>query len=343
VAAVDSNRREVLIDFYRSCSMLFVFYHHTTSAFPRGVDLFPKFNPFAELFISISGFMVGLVYLHKESYRLLFLRGLKVLAAYFVVSVPVAMGMAVLGKEQEPVGQAIFNVLTFQSEPTAITILKFYGVMFLLLPLILPVFKRHKLLTLVSSAVVFMVSTWLASTMAITYENPAPAFLIFLFQGQLFLIFGTWLGDLHRSKRLIGYPFYVLMALIFLFGLSLDFYLGFPNNGDKYPYKFDKLINLLWTLPLLLLILWAAFVWIKEWPTTALVLNVGRNSLIAFLASEVVRQSVKLALLLAGLHPQIYGQTVMGLFNVVFVTAMLWVYRLYWQERPSMVYPLTGR
>jgi len=86
-----------------------------------------------------------------------------------------------------------------------------------------------------------------------------------------------------------------------------------------------------------------AFVWIKEWPTTALVLNVGRNSLIAFLASEVVRQSVKLALLLAGLHPQIYGQTVMGLFNVVFVTAMLWVYRLYWQERPSMVYPLTGR
>src|SRR5436853_3812859 len=72
-----SNRREVLIDFYRSCSMLFVFYHHTTTVFPDGVDLFPKFNPFAELFISISGFMVGMVYLHKESYRPLAVRGLK--------------------------------------------------------------------------------------------------------------------------------------------------------------------------------------------------------------------------------------------------------------------------
>jgi OpgC protein len=323
--------------------MLFVFYHHTTTVFPNGVDLFPKFNPFAELFISISGFMVGMVYLHKESYRPLFLRGLKVLAAYFVVSVPVAMGMAVLGKRQEPMGRAIFDVLTFQSEPTAITILKFYGVMFLLLPLILPAFKRHKLLILVASAAVFLLSTWTADTMTYDFENPAPTFLVFLLQGQLFLIFGVWLGDLHRSKRLIGYPFYVLMVLIFLAGLSLDFYLGFPSNGDKYPYKLDKLINLLWTLPLLLLILWPIFVCMKEWPSTAFVLNVGRNSLIAFLASEVVRQFVKLALLMAGIHPQIYGQTVTGLFVVVFVTVLLWVYRLLWLDRLSIVYPLNAR
>jgi len=338
-----SNRREVLIDFYRSCSMLFVFYHHTTTVFPDGVDLFPKFNPFAELFISISGFMVGMVYLHKESYRPLAVRGLKVLAAYFIVSVPVAMGMAVLGKKQEPVGQAIFDVLTFRSEPTAITILKFYGVMFLLLPLILAAFKRHKLLILVSSALVFLLSTWAAGTMAYNFENPAPTFFVFLLQGQLFLIFGIWLGDLHRSKRLIGYPFYLLMVLTFVVGLSLDFYLGFPSNGDKYPYKFDKLINLLWTLPLLLLILRAIFAWMKEWPSTAFVLNVGRNSLIAFLASEVVRQAVKLALLIAGIHPQIYGQTVTGLFDVVFVTVLLWLYRLYWQERLSIVYPPSAR
>ncbi len=339
----DSSRRQVLIDFYRSCSMLFVFYHHTTTVFPDSVELFPKFNPFAELFIAISGFMVGMVYLHKESYRPLVLRGLKVLAAYFAVSVPVAMGMAVLGKQREPMGEAILNVLTFQSEPTAITILKFYGVMFLLLPLILPAFKRHKFLVLLSSAAVFLVSTWIAGPMAYNFENPAPTFLVFLLQGQFFLILGTWLGDLHRSKRLIGHPFYVAMVLIFLVGLSVDFYLGFPSNGDKYPYKFDKLINLLWTLPLLLLILWAAFAWIKEWPATALVLNVGRNSLIAFIASEVARQFVKLSLLISGLHPQIYGQTVTSVFVVVFVTVSLWLYRLYWQDRVSMVYRLSGR
>jgi hypothetical protein len=164
-----------------------------------------------------------------------------------------------------------------------------------------------------------------------------------LLQGQAFLIFGIWLGDLHKSKRLIGYPFYVLMVLIFLVGLSLDFYLGFPSDGDKYPYKFDKLINLLWTLPLTLLMLRAVFAWMKEWPSTAFVLNVGRNSLVAFLASEVARQFVKLVLLIAGIHPQIYGQTVTGLFVVVFVTVLLWLYRLYWQDQLSMIYLLSAR
>jgi hypothetical protein len=215
--------------------------------------------------------------------------------------------------------------------------------MFLFLPLILPAFKRHKFLILVVSAAVFLLSTWAAGTMTYDFENPAPTFFVFLLQGQLFLIFGVWLGDLHRSKRLIGYPFYVLMVLIFLAGLSLDFYLGFPSNGDKYPYKLDKLINLLWTLPLLLLILWPVFVWMKEWPSTAFILNVGRNSLIAFLASEVVRQFVKLALLMAGIHPQIYGQTVTGLFVVIFVTVLLWVYRLLWLDRVTTFYPLGAR
>jgi hypothetical protein len=343
LGGTEPKRREVLIDFYRSCSMLFVFYHHTTTVFPDSVDLFPKFNPFAELFVSISGFMVGMVYMHKESYAPLVLRGVKILAAYFVVSVPVAIGMAFLGKEREPLGQAIFNVLTLQSEPTAITILKFYGVMFLLLPLILPAFKRHKLLTLALSAVVFLVSTWLADTKSLTLENPASIFLVFSLQAQLFLIFGTWLGELHGSKRLIGNRFYMLMILVFAIGVLVDACLGFPSNGDKYPYKFDKLINLLWAMPVLLLVLWVAFSWIKDWPATALVLNVGRNSLVAFLASEVVRQLVKLALLIFGLHPRIYGQTIVSLFSVVFVTVSLWLYQSYRQPQLLMFYRLSGR
>lgn len=338
--AAESKRREELIDFYRSCAMMFVFYHHTVTVFPDCVDLFSKFNPFAELFIAISGFMVGLVYLQKDSYRPLALRGLKVLAGYFVISVPVAMGMAVLGKEREPVGEAVFKVLTFQFEPTAITILKFYGIMFLLLPVILPAFKKHKVLLLVLSAIIFVISTWASDAMGLTYRNPAPTFVVFVLQGQLFLIYGAWLGDLHRSKRLIGYPFYYLMALICLVGFTLDAYLGFPSNGNKYPYKFDKLLNLLWTLPVLLLILGAAFVWMKEWPVTALVLNVGRNSLIAFLASEVIRQSVKLVLFMSGLHPQLLAQTLTGLSGVVLVTLLMWSYSLHRQDRTAMFYPL---
>lgn len=341
--AAGQNRREALIDFYRSFSMLFVFYHHTANVFPDSVDLFAKFNPFAELFISISGFMVGFVYLHKEDYRQLVVRGLKILAAYFVISVPVAIGMALLGKKREPVGQAIFDVLTFQSEPTNITILKFYGLMFLLLPLILPVFKRHKLPVLVLSASTFVVCTWFANSRNFALENPALVLLLFSLQAQFFLMFGAWLGDLHRSGRLIGPRFHALMGTTFVFGLLLDCYLGFPSNGEKYPYRFDKLVNLLWTLPLLLVLLWAAFAQIRQWPATALVLNVGQKSLIAFLGSEVVRQSVKLMLLIGGIHPQVLGQTILGLLDVVVVTAMLWLYRSYWQERKPILHLLGGR
>jgi hypothetical protein len=337
----EPKRREVLIDFYRSCSMLFVFYHHTATVFPNSVDLFSKFNPFAELFISISGFMVGFVYLHKEGYRPLVVRGLNILVAYFVVSVPVAIGMAVLGNKREPVGQAIFDVLTFQSEPTAITILKFYGLMFLLLPLILPVFKRHRLSVLALSALVFLVCTWIADATAGALENPAVTLLLFSLQAQLFLVLGAWLGELHRAKRLIGYSFYALMGAVFLFGLSLDVYLGFPSNGEKYPYRFDKLVNLLWTLPLLLLLLWAAFARIGKWSGVSVILNVGRNSLVAFLASEVVRQFVKLTYVTGGVHPGVFGQTAIGVFDIVFVTAMLWLYQSDWSQR--MLVALRGR
>ena len=325
--AAEPKRREVLIDFYRSCSMLFVFYHHAATVFPNSVDLFSKFNPFAELFISISGFMVGFIYLHKDSYRPLVIRGLNVLVAYFVVSVPVAIGMAVLGNKREPVAQAIFDVLTFQSEPTAITILKFYGLMFLLLPLILPVFKRHRLAVLALSALVFVVCTRIADVPGSATENPAVTLLLFSAQAQLFLVLGIWLGELHRAKRLIGSSFYVLMGAIFLFGLSLDAFLGFPSNGEKYPYRFDKLINLLWTLPLLLLLLSATFARIREWSGMPVLLNVGRNSLMAFLASEVGRQFVKLAYMTSGVHPGLLGQTAIGIFDVVFVTAILWLYQ----------------
>ncbi|WP_315758284.1 MULTISPECIES: OpgC domain-containing protein [unclassified Bradyrhizobium] len=343
MSAAGPKGRELLIDFYRSCAMLFVFYHHTANVFPDSVDLFTKFNPFAELFVVISGFMVGYVYLHKERHGELVVRGLKVLAAYFVISVPVAIGMAVLGKKREPVGQAIFDVLTFQSEPTCITILKFYGLMFLLLPLILLVFKRRRLLVLALSAAIFVACTWFSNTTTATeFENPAVILLLFSLQAQMFFMIGIWLGDLHRSNRLIGPAFYTALAGIFIFGLLLDYGFGFPSNGEKYPYRFDKLLNLLWTLPLLLALLWAVFARTRRSPAVALILNVGQNSLIAFLGSEVVRQAVKLALLLGGVHPQVYGQTMMGLFDVVLVTAVLWLYRARWQNRQTVLHPLSG-
>ena len=164
-------------------------------------------------------------------------------------------------------------------------------------------------------------------------RNPAVTLLLFSLQAQFFLVLGTWLGELHRAKRLIGHAFYALMGAVFLFGLALDAYLGFPSNGEKYPYRFDKLVNLLWTLPLLLLLLWTVFGRIGQWSGIPVILNVGRNSLMAFLASEVVRQFVKLTYMTSGVHPGVFGQTAIGLFDIVFVTAILWLYQSDWLQR----------
>ena len=38
------------------------------TVFPDFTDVFRRFNPFAEIFVLISGFMVGMVYLHRQGY-----------------------------------------------------------------------------------------------------------------------------------------------------------------------------------------------------------------------------------------------------------------------------------
>jgi hypothetical protein len=227
-----------------------------------------------------------LVYLHRDSYRPLVARGLKIMAAYFVVSVPVAMGMAVLGREREPIGQVVFNVLTFQFEPTAITILKFYGIMFLLLPLILPVFKRHKLPVLVVSAL-FRGFHLGCGDEGRRVRESGPDAAAFLAPG----------AALPHARSLARRPPQIeaFDRLPVLCGHGRDLSVRsarllsrVSQRRRQISLQFDKLINLLWTLPVLLAMLWAAFAWMKNWPATGLVLNVGRNSLIAFLASEVV-------------------------------------------------------
>ena len=342
-AVADLKQREILLDFYRSCSMLFVFYHHTITVFPNWVDLFRLFNPFAEIFVLISGFMVGMVYLHRESYSEAILdRAKRIFAAYFVIALPVAVGAALIGQKQEPVLGAIFSVLTFRSDPTAIGILKFYGFMFLLLPIILPLYKRNARATLLVSAITFAAATSFVHTLPQSPQDPLLSLLMVLPQWQFFFMIGIAMGDLHRSRRLIGLRFYASAILIFVIGLIVDFHLGFPY-GEKWPYTFQKLINLLWTLPLVLAILYVLYTRIKDSPHINIILNVGRNSLIAFLLSEIVRQSVKLFTVIFHLQPPIYIQHMIGLFGVLLVTFLLWLYLSQGRGKLSVLLPLAGR
>lgn len=324
--------------------MLFVFYHHTILVFPDFADVFTRFNPFAEIFVLISGFMVGMVYLHRPGYAAAVLDRAKwIFAAYFVIAIPVAIGASLIGRRHDPLLGAIIGVLTFQSDLTAIGILKFYGVMFALLPIILPLYKKNEWAALAVSAGIFLATTWVVHVIPPVGSDPLLSLLLALPQWQFFFMIGIRLGDLHLAKRLIGPRFFTGTAFVFLIGFGIDLYCGSPLSADKWPYTFDKLANLLWTLPLVLAVLYAIHARVKDSPYTDIIVNVGKNSLVAFLLSEIVHQSVKLIVVVFNLHPQVLTQHLLGLFNVALVTFLLWEYQAHWRDKLSVLIPLAVR
>ena len=324
--------------------MLFVFYHHTITIFPGFEDIFRRFNPFAEIFVLISGFMVGMIYLHRPGYAAAVLdRARRIFAAYFVIALPVAVGAAMIGKKQEPVLGAILSVLTFRSDPTAIGILKFYGFMFALLPIILPLYAKNKWAALVVSAGIFVATTFVVHVIPPVGGDPLWSLLLVLPQWQFFFMTGIFLGDLHRAGRLIGPRFYIGVAVIFLIGLAIDLYCGFPSDAEKWPYTFEKFSNLLWTLPLVLAVLFAIHAIVKNSDYTSVILNVGRNSLVAFLLSEIVRQSIKFFVVVFGMHPPLLAQHLIGISSVALVTFLLWQYQAQWRDKLAVLIPLVGR
>jgi hypothetical protein len=343
-AAANPRHREVLLDFYRSCAMLFVFYHHMMTVFPAFEDFFGRFNPFAEIFVLISGFMVGMVYLHRpDSAAAVLDRAKRIFAAYFLIAIPVAIGAAQIGRKQEPVLGAVLDVLMFRSDPTAIGILKFYGFMFALLPIILPLYKRNQLMSLVVSAGIFLATTYVVHVIPPVGNDPLLSLLLVLPQWQFFLMIGIFLGDLHRAKHLDASRLCIGAAAIFPIGFTIDLYFGFPSSPEKWPYTFEKFANLLWTLPLMLAILFAVYANVKDSRYTSIVLNVGKNSLAAFVLSEIVRQTVKLFVVVFDLHPPILVPHVTGLVSVALVTFVLWQYQSQWRGRFSVLVPLAGR
>ena len=324
--------------------MLFVFYHHMMTVFPASGDVFRQFNPFAEIFVLISGFMVGMVYLHRPDYAAAVLdRAKRIFAAYFLIAIPVAIGAAQIGKKQEPVLGAVLDVLMFRSDPTAIGILKFYGFMFALLPIILPLYKRNRLMSLVVSGGIFLATTYVVHVIPPVGSNPLLSLLLVLPQWQFFLMIGIFLGDLHRAKRLIVSRFCIGAAVVFLIGFIIDLVCGFPSSPEKWPYTFEKFVNLLWTLPLVLAMLFAVYANVREAHYTRIILNVGKNSLVAFVLSEIVRQTVKLFVVVFDLHPPILVPHLIGLVSVALVTFVLWQYQSQWRDRLSVLVPLAGR
>lgn len=307
--------------------MLFVFYHHTTLAFPGSPDFFTKFNPFAELFVGISGFVVAYVFLHRQDHRRLLRRAVQILAAYYVVAVPISIGAASVGEVQTSALAAVWRAVGLQEDRTNIGILRFYGLMFLTLPWLLKLYRARPRTVLAGSTALFLVGTHLYHA---GFVDDSGFFVrqvaMVLMQWQFFFVVGLVLGDLHRQGRLVGPALWPSAAAMMLLGLLLEGATGSLTLGDKFPYTFEKYLNLLWSLPLLLVVLYGVFRVFCDTVLMPTVLVVGQNSLLAFMVSEVIAQSVKLIVVTQDLFVPVALQEAIGVAAGLMVIVILHAY-----------------
>lgn len=283
--------REHIFDFLRSGFMLFAFLHHFFLTIPGNIDYIENLNPFAELFVGLAGFMVGMIYLHRNKDLYLLKRGMKILLAFYIVAIPFTISKSLfIDKSNQPVQDILFNVIFMLEDPTAIFILRFYGLIFIMLPIILWIYRRLQIATLIISLLIFFISS------IIYYQNSyqdnffVTQTLMMLLQWQLFFVIGLKLGDLYKNNQLKQYiptfrNCYLVLAPICL----IIHIIWFKDTLYKFPYSYGKLLNSIYLVPLYLYIFCLIYNKIKGRFADKFIRVIGRNSLVAFVLSEVIR------------------------------------------------------
>jgi hypothetical protein len=281
--------RELIFDFLRSILMLFVFLHHFYLSFPNNIDYIAHLNPFAELFVGLAGFMVGLVYLYRNKDVYLIKRGVKILLAFYIVALPEAAIKAYAEDSSSGhVLHTIGNVFLMLEDPTTINILRFYGVIFILLPIILFFYRRAPIPTLIFSVCTFLTSTLLY------YSSPdTPGFfvsqtLMLLLQWQMFFIIGLRIGDLYKTKKLNLSKLIKVLVIAGPLALLVQ-WLWFQQDIAKFPYSFGKMFGIVYLAPIVVFSVSYLYAKVKGSRADSFIRVVGRNSLSAFVLSECIR------------------------------------------------------
>ncbi|WP_017187237.1 OpgC domain-containing protein [Alkalibacillus haloalkaliphilus] len=270
------NTREPLFDFYRSIFMLFVFWHHFYLTFPDLFDYVKWFNPFAELFVGLAGFMIGWIYLKRNQDLKLFKKGFQVIGAYLLVAVPFQMLI-------NPSWQSLADVLLLNTSDTFIEILKFYGILFLIVPLLLTAFRKARVLVIALSIAVYLVGLFVHLE-GVFWDSTLNLLIIY----QFYFVLGVWLGELYDKKRLLNRQTIKLLLICSVLAIIAQIsYFGF--GVDEYPYNFQKALNNVYLIPVCLYTIYKLhhsiiFTWIYNQVNV-----IGRHSLAAFVISEIIR------------------------------------------------------
>jgi hypothetical protein len=349
------TKRDVRIDVIRGIAMVTILLNHFGDPaqyfFGLQGPLIPTpthfgYSSAASLFVAMSGYMVGLVYLHRNK---IFAPLLKRAAKIYVVNLiafAVAAPLALLAFEghdyfwrvdflrQSPV-EAVFQFLTFRYSPIYLDVLQLYVILLLAAPFAIIAARRSAMLLGLAS-----VSLWLTMQILpnLLYGNGAFAsdtsFNPFAWQMIFFLPMIAGGARLHERlfDWLRVHPS-ALVALIFSLGLlAVAHRLQILEN--YIPYR-EQLLNRryhspVWTMHAMMMIV--AYAGILAWMTPAMnswpfkmLATLGRNSLSVFAGS--IPMTYILLLIFERLQPGYLGYLV-GCGSLL---AASWV-NAYWSE-----------
>ncbi|MFS0822752.1 OpgC domain-containing protein [Bacillus sp. 1P02SD] len=326
-----NSKRENIFDFLRSIFMLFVFLRHFYLTIPGNYDYMQYLSPFAELFVGLAGFMVGMIYLYRNNDYYLLKRGLKILLVFYIVAIPFTIGKSIfLDQSNQPVSEIILKVILMMEDPTAINILRFYGLIFLMLPIILWFYRKVQKTTIISSIFIF----FLSSILYYSQSSKESSFfisqtLMMLVQWQLFFVIGIKLGDLYKTnefKKLLPSMtriYFVLAPLALIIHLT-----WFSESIVKFPYTYGKLLNTFYLAPIYVFILCFIYQKAKGSYIDKFIRVVGRNSLFAFILSEIIRIGViKLPITIFSIQLSEFSS-----FVIAIITSFILIYVIYLYE-----------
>ncbi len=170
--------RDLRLDFFRGCALIFIFLDHIPDNAVSYVTLRSfAFCDAAEVFIFISGYTAALVYARAfdregvamgvaRVYRRVWQLYVAHLCLFMIFNAEVAYTMKFLNNPLfadelqvadylDNPGEAFIHVLLLQFQPPLLNILPLYIALLLILPLCLLAIRRHVLLALVPSAVLY--------------------------------------------------------------------------------------------------------------------------------------------------------------------------------------------
>lgn len=289
-----TENRELFFDFFRGTLMLFVFLHHFMLAFPNAENPAYYFNASAELFVGLSGFMVGFIYLRRNNDYKLFRKGLKILAVYYFASIIMSILYKYSMKAEITLSQTLINTILMMEDHTWISILRIYGIIFILSPIILFLFRKNSIITLLGSLATFIITMIIHSLFNFKNFFIVQTVLVVL-EWQIFFIIGLLLGDLYRDKKLKRNYLINISLLIAFIGLVLHiFWLG-NVSLEKYPYTTGKIVNILYVAPTWAFMIYFIYNKVKYSFTDRYIRVLGRNSLAAFVIADFVRAGICVA------------------------------------------------